>query len=172
MKFLSRVEMTSHHSISATGPGKYTAQAYGSLNEFARGYTRESTWGLVNTPVPMLSVGYAVCGSCTNRCHSLRGVTGSCNTPVRHNREFLTRILAAVQVDKTAPINTPPLLPGRYPPESPKTPSPWHGYSSMAADNSVRASSSVPSGIQLPRPRWQWARSGRMPSSEARASAA
>jgi hypothetical protein len=38
----------------------------------------------------------AVCGSCANHGHSLRGVPGSCSTPVRHIREFLTRILAAI----------------------------------------------------------------------------
>jgi hypothetical protein len=44
-----------------------------------------------------------VCGSCTNRCHSLRGVTGSCSTPVRHICEFLTRILAAIQEELQGP---------------------------------------------------------------------
>jgi hypothetical protein len=37
----------------------------------------------------MRSAGCAVSGSCTNRGH--RGVTGSCRTPVRHIREFVTK---------------------------------------------------------------------------------
>jgi putative tryptophan/tyrosine transport system substrate-binding protein len=45
----------------------------------------------------MMSVEYAVCGSCMHCCRSLREVAGSCSTPVRHIREFLIRILAAVQ---------------------------------------------------------------------------
>src|SRR5882724_6455492 len=45
-------------------------------------------------------------------------------------------------------------------------------YSSMAVDNSARASARHPIlAYSVPRPRWQWATSGRMPSSSARARA-
>src|SRR5215510_1852685 len=45
-------------------------------------------------------------------------------------------------------------------------------YSAMAVDRAVRAGSPLPSlTYSLPRPRWQWATSGRMPSSSARARA-
>src|SRR5262249_52845920 len=43
-------------------------------------------------------------------------------------------------------------------------------YISMAVDNAVRACSRWPvAAYSVPRPRWQWAWSGRMPSSSARA---
>src|SRR5262249_9052476 len=43
-------------------------------------------------------------------------------------------------------------------------------YNSMAADSSARAGPVRPIlAYRVPRPRWQWARSGRMPSSSARA---
>src|SRR5215471_552813 len=45
-------------------------------------------------------------------------------------------------------------------------------YSAMAVDNSVWACSCWPTlAYSVPRPRWQWAWSGRMPSASARASA-
>src|SRR5712664_4023259 len=45
-------------------------------------------------------------------------------------------------------------------------------YSAMAAARSVRAWSTRPIRLcRVPRPRWQWATSGRMPSSSARAKA-
>jgi hypothetical protein len=42
----------------------------------------------------MISVGCTVCGPYTTHGRSRRGGAGSCNTPVRHIHEFLTRILA------------------------------------------------------------------------------
>ena len=45
-------------------------------------------------------------------------------------------------------------------------------YSAMAADSSARACSGRPLfAYSVPRPRWQWARSGRIPNSSARARA-
>src|SRR5262245_23360386 len=45
----------------------------------------------------MMSVGRAMWGSYTTRGHRLREATGSCSNSVRHIREFLTRILAAIR---------------------------------------------------------------------------